>query len=453
MLCDGRLVCGCADPYGKRVLGDARDGVGLATSGPGRSITALRADLNAGGSKFCGDCPLKLPLKKDEAPPPRPLDAGAAARRGCTSSARPPATSRAPGVLRAGNRHHPHAPGRHARLRSVPPRRSTRPARRSSASTSSTTAKRSCTSARSRCASTSSRASRTSISTRAPTAWRSPRTQARRLVHSGIDEVTFSIDGATAGQLREVPAARRLRHGDRQPAGDGRREAPSRPRPAVPQLALHPVQVERQRRGDGRARAQLAADIGVDRLCWEITDHPEDAYLAPLRARLAGLRRRSATRSGTTTTSATRSPARRRAREIDVRTSCRCPALPLDRPRAGRAARRSGRASATCRRARSRRRRATAGGWSALGAQLCARGRHAHQPRLRARLAARARSRPARRADVADHDCRRREQPGRYALKFDLVSEGIDWFEACGSRDDDEAAGRVWVTAQQASQD
>ena len=24
LLCDGRLVCGCADPYGKRVLGDAR---------------------------------------------------------------------------------------------------------------------------------------------------------------------------------------------------------------------------------------------------------------------------------------------------------------------------------------------------------------------------------------------------------------------------------------------
>jgi hypothetical protein len=26
------------------------------------------------------------------------------------------------------------------------------------------------------------------------------------------------------------------------------------------------------------------------------------------------------------------------------------------------------------------------------------------------------------------------EAPGRYALKFDLVSEGIDWFERCGSR-------------------
>jgi hypothetical protein len=25
------------------------------------------------------------------------------------------------------------------------------------------------------------------------------------------------------------------------------------------------------------------------------------------------------------------------------------------------------------------------------------------------------------------------DTPGRYQLKFDLVSEGIDWFEACGS--------------------
>ena len=24
-------------------------------------------------------------------------------------------------------------------------------------------------------------------------------------------------------------------------------------------------------------------------------------------------------------------------------------------------------------------------------------------------------------------------KPGKYGLKFDLVSEGIDWFESCGS--------------------
>ena len=34
----------------------------------GPVITGLRQDLNGGGSKFCTDCPLKLPLKKDQAP-------------------------------------------------------------------------------------------------------------------------------------------------------------------------------------------------------------------------------------------------------------------------------------------------------------------------------------------------------------------------------------------------
>ena len=59
-------------------------------------------------------------------------------------------------------------------------------------------------------------------------------------------------------------------------------------------------------------------------------------------------------------------------------------------------------------------------------------GRHAHQPRLRARLAAAARSAGGATADVPI-TVTAPEQPGRYALKFDLVSEGIDWFEACGS--------------------
>jgi molecular chaperone DnaK len=33
-------------------------------------------------------------------------------------------------------------------------------------------------------------------------------------------------------------------------------------------------------------------------------------------------------------------------------------------------------------------------------------------------------------------------QPGRYALKFDLVSEGIDWFEHCGS---ETTVKKLWV--------
>jgi len=76
LLCDGRLVCGCADPYGHRVLGDVR-AASVHDVWTGPVVTSLREDLNAGGSKFCGDCPLKLPLKKDDAPVVLAIDAGA----------------------------------------------------------------------------------------------------------------------------------------------------------------------------------------------------------------------------------------------------------------------------------------------------------------------------------------------------------------------------------------
>jgi len=68
LLSDGRLSCGCADPYAKRILGDARQST-IAGIWTGPVASGLRTDLNAGGSTFCGDCPLKLPLKKDQAPP------------------------------------------------------------------------------------------------------------------------------------------------------------------------------------------------------------------------------------------------------------------------------------------------------------------------------------------------------------------------------------------------
>src|SRR3954469_17096367 len=72
MLCDGRLVCGCADPYAKRVLGDLKT---ESVSGvwTGERATTLRRDLNGGGSTFCGDCPLKLPLAGDAVPLVRDL--------------------------------------------------------------------------------------------------------------------------------------------------------------------------------------------------------------------------------------------------------------------------------------------------------------------------------------------------------------------------------------------
>ena len=75
LLCDGRLVCGCADPYAKRVLGDTRT-ASVSDIWTGETATGLRQDIVSGGSKFCGDCPLKLPLAKDEPAPARGLDVG-----------------------------------------------------------------------------------------------------------------------------------------------------------------------------------------------------------------------------------------------------------------------------------------------------------------------------------------------------------------------------------------
>ena len=105
MLCDGRIVCGCADPYGKRVLGRRQDRAASSEIWNDTRISTLRAELNAGGSTFCGDCPLKLPLQ-GQAP------TGPVARR--RPAAQPPVhrvhrrlqhlVHRS--LLRAGNRHH-----------------------------------------------------------------------------------------------------------------------------------------------------------------------------------------------------------------------------------------------------------------------------------------------------------------------------------------------------------
>ena len=92
MLCDGRIVCGCADPYAKRVLGDARKTT-VEDIWTGETITTLRADMNAGGSEFCGDCALKRPLGRERNADRARARRRAGCRGGCSSSARPRATS------------------------------------------------------------------------------------------------------------------------------------------------------------------------------------------------------------------------------------------------------------------------------------------------------------------------------------------------------------------------
>jgi len=423
MLCDGRLVCGCADPYGKRVLGDARaSSIHDVWTGP--SVSTLRADLNAGGSKFCGDCPLKLPLKKDEQPAARPIDAGlhpsrmyiectAACNISCTQACCAPET----GITRT----------RQAGMLDFDLFR--RVIDEAGASLvrvdffnygEAFLHKR----AVEMCE---------YIKTTFPHIYLYTSTnglaltdaQARRLVHSGIDEVTFSIDGATAdsyvkyrqrGRFDLAIATLRAMADEKRSAGRD-----------LPFLNWRYILFNWNDSDAEMARArELAADIGVDRLCWELTDHPEDAYsrrFGPGSPALDAIRREiwDDNNLGNAIPGATP-----RAR-IDVRTLV--PGIPIV-ARAGRPVQVRTRvhnlstrpfpAQATYGRRLVR-----------LGAQLCAEdGTLLNRDFARAWLPATLG--PGTRADVAI-EIPAPEQPGRYALKFDLVSEGIDWFEKCGS--------------------
>jgi radical SAM family protein/iron-sulfur cluster protein len=423
MLCDGRLVCGCADPYGRRPLGDART-ASIRAAWAGSSILALRNDLNAGGSKFCGDCPLKLPLKKDETPIVRPVDAGllpsrmyiectAACNISCDQACCAPET----GITRT----------RQAGMLDFELFR--RVVDETGASLvridffnygEAFLHKR----AVEMCEYIKSHFPHVYLYTSTNGLALSDE-QARRLVRSGIDEVTFSIDGASQSTYEQYRHrgnfARAI--GTLAAMVDEKRRA----RCDLPFLNWRYILFRWNDSDEEMDRArQLAADIGVDRLCWEITDHPENAYSRRFVAGspdLEAIRREIWDDNNLGTAVPGAMP---RAR-IDVRAIV--PGLPL-MARAGRPLKVRTRvhnlstrpypANATYGRRLVR-----------LGAQLCAAdGTLLNLDFARAWLPQTLS--PGATADVAI-EIPTPPEAGRYQLKFDLVSEGIDWFERCGS--------------------
>lgn len=422
MLCDGRMVCGCADPYGKRVLGDAKR-ASVSQIWGGETLSALRRDLNAGGSKFCGDCPLKLPLKKGDAPPVRPLDVGslparlyvectAACNISCNQACCAPETGitrtrtagmldfdlfrrvideAGPSLVRVDFFNYGEA-FLHKRAIEM------------------------CEYIKARFPHVYLYTSTNGLAFSAD--------GARRLVRSGIDEVTFSIDGATPQSY----AIYRQR-GDFNAAILNLRAAVDEKRARrldVPFINWRYILFSHNDSDAEMDRARaLAAQIGVDRLCWEITDHPENMFsrrFAPDTPDYDRIRCEiwDDNNLGNAIPGATP-----RAR-IDVRTLLPGPL----RAKAGRELRVKARvhnlssrpfpAQATYGRRLVR-----------LGAQLCdEQGAVIDRDYARAWLP----------SDVGAHTCAdvsidilAPAQPGRYALKFDLVSEGIDWFERSGS--------------------
>jgi len=424
MLCDGRFVCGCADPYGHRVLGDARrSSVHDVWSGP--VIAGLRQDLNGGGSKFCTDCPLKLPLKKDQAPTLRPLDAGALPQRmfiectaacniSCTDACCAPET----GITRT----------RQAGMLDFDLFRrvidEAGPSLRRIDFFNYGEAflhKR----AIEMCEYIKSNFPHIYLYT-STNGLAFSEAQARRLVHSGIDEVTFSMDGATQASYEKYRQRGRLDialNNLRAMVDEKRRTGRD-----LPFLNWRYILFVWNDSDEEMARArQLAADIGVDRLCWEITDHPEDAYsrrFVPGSAEFEAIRRETWDDNNLGNAIPGATP---RAK-IDVRSAT--PDAPLiatrDRVLAVRArvenlSTRQFPATATYGRRLVR-----------LGAQLCsADGELITRDFARADLPMDIA--PGSSADVVVQ-LPALATPGRYRIKLDLVNEGVDWFERCGSQ-------------------
>lgn len=68
VLCDGKVVCGCADPYGLRPLGDVNRQT-LYEIWHSETACKIREGLNHGYAAFCEPCGLKCRLKDGENPP------------------------------------------------------------------------------------------------------------------------------------------------------------------------------------------------------------------------------------------------------------------------------------------------------------------------------------------------------------------------------------------------
>jgi hypothetical protein len=170
----------------------------------------------------------------------------------------------------------------------------------------------------------------------------------------------------------------------------------------------------------------MAEDIGVDRLCWELTDHPEEMFsrrYLPGTPELDAVKHHiwDANNLGNAIPGATP--------RAEITVGGTLPGLPVIARR--------GRKTTVKTRVRNASTRAFPAQASygrrlvRVGAQLCdASGAVINRDYERAWLPATLQP-----GDVADVEMTITppEKPGRYALKFDLVSEGIDWFEACGS--------------------
>ncbi len=429
MLCDGRIVCGCADPYAKRVLGDARTS-SVEAIWHGSTIAQLRQDMNAAGSTFCGDCALKRPLDPGEEPTIRSLDAGrlpsrmfiectAACNISCFQACCAPET----GITRTRQTGMLDFELFRKVIDEVGPTLRRIDFFNYGEAFLHKRAIEMCE----------------YIKTHFPHVYLYTSTngmalstdQARRLAQSGIDEVTFSIDGARP----ESYAQYRQRGKFDVATGNLRAMADEKRRSGrdLPQINWRYILFKWNDTDEEMNLARsLAQEFGADRLCWEITDHPEDAYsrrFAKGTPAYESIRVETWGDSNLGNAIPGATPRARIEIEREAAPDAWTPAASLDtrrgeslviRARIHNLSTRPFPADATYSRRLVR-----------LGTQLCdASGTLIDRDFSRAGL-----PHTVGPGDAAEFWVRipGPAEAGRYTLKFDLVSEGIDWFEKCGS--------------------
>jgi hypothetical protein len=247
----------------------------------------------------------------------------------------------------------------------------------------------------------------------------------RQLARSGIDEVTFSIDGSSQenyvkyrqrGNFDKAIANMRAMLDERAKSGS-----------ALPFVNWRYILFKWNDSDEEMNRArQMAKELGVDRLCWEITDHPEDSFsrrFAPDAPDYNLIRNEIWDNSGLGNAIPGATP------RAEINVHAVLPDLPYmtrtstSLPLTAHVKNLSERPFRT---------QLTQGrGVVRLGAQLTD-DKGAVIDRDYARAWLPADLGPGRETEVRI-EVPVPAKPGKYGLKFDLVSEGIDWFETCGS--------------------
>ncbi len=275
ILSDGKVVCGCGDPYAQKILGDSNK-ESIHDIWNGEKITRLRNQISIDGySEFCEGCPLKDFLKEGELPvdngkpPPYPSRLFIEPSSLCNLSCYKACCGKSSEILLHRNSHFLDF----SHFREIIDETGKHLIRIDLFNYGETFLNKNAVGMCSY------------IKDEYPSIYLFSSTNGLafteqsmiKLIDSGIDEITFSIDGATQesyGKYR-IGGSIEKALSNLSFLVSRRNEKNLR----LPYISWRYILFNWNDSDDEMQKAvKIAKKIGVDRLTWEITDHPEDAF-------------------------------------------------------------------------------------------------------------------------------------------------------------------------------